>query len=191
MMSPQARFTALMRDHFADLPISIIEIGTASGLWTEHVLRNYPAVEKLYTIDPYYHFPGEKYEGGRPQEWHDYIKSVAIKRLNKFSNVEQILNTSEDALSLFNSETPFFLEFSDCIKVEVDVVYIDGNHNELNVRFDVENYYPLVREGGLFAGHDYNLPQIKWIVDEKFGNGLNVFEGERIWWTVKTDTLSW
>ena len=88
-MSPQARFTELMREHFADLPISIIEIGTASGLWTEYVVRNYPAVEKLYTIDPYRHLPDEKYEGGRPQEWHDHIKSVAIKRLNGFPNVNR------------------------------------------------------------------------------------------------------
>lgn len=168
--SAQARFTELMKEHFKFKPIICIEIGTASGLWTEHILRNYENI-LLYTIDPYKHFPGENYESGKKQDWHDYIRSVADKRLCKYPNLIRIFETSEKALLY--------------LPQEVDVVYIDGNHNEEYIKFDVENYYPLVKKGGLFAGHDYNLPQVKKTVDEKFGDSLNVFKEQRIWWVCK------
>ena len=169
-MSPQAKFTELMKEHFDNKRIICIEIGTASGIWTEYVLRNYPNIT-LYTIDPYKHFLGEHYESGKPQDWHDYIKSVADKRLSKYDNLVRLIKTSEEAL--------------DFLPKNVDVVYIDGNHNDEYVNFDVNEYYPLVRIGGIFAGHDYNLPQIRKIVDRKFSEKLNVFMEQRIWWTIK------
>lgn len=160
-----------MKEHFDNKLITIVEIGTASGLWTEHVLRHYKYINMLYTVDPYRHFPGEHYESGKDQSWHDYIKSVADKRLSRYRNLYRIIDTSEQALTI--------------LPVNVDVVYIDGNHNEKYVKHDVENYYPIVRKGGIFAGHDYNLTQIKNIVDEKFGKQLNVIQEARIWFVFK------
>ena len=176
-MSPQERFTNFMKGYFVKQPISIIEIGTASGLWTEHVLRNYPKVKILYTIDPYKHFSGEGYESGRPQEWHDQIKAVADKRLdNKYDNLVRYICTSEEAFAIF-----------DYYDTRVDVVYIDGNHNEKYVDFDVDRYYRFVKYGGIFAGHDYNLPQVKKAVDDKFGDQVRIFKEQRIWWVIKKD----
>ena len=176
-MSPQARFCQHMREYFEDRSISIIEIGTASGLWTEHVLRNYPNVKILYSIDPYLHFPGEKYEGGRFQDWHDKIFAVSRKRLKGYDNLARYICTSDEAVKSFKADG-----------ITVDVVYIDGNHNEKYITSDVENYYPLVELGGLFAGHDYNLPQVKKVVNDRFGlDRVNVFREERIWW-IKKDT---
>ena len=175
-MSPQDKFTRFLKGYFLNQPISIIEIGTASGLWTEHVLRNYPKIKTLYTIDPYKYFSGERYESGRPQRWHDQIKAVADKRLGKYNNLARIFKTSEEAYGLFRS-----------CGIWVEVVYIDGNHNEEYVEFDVENYYHLVEYGGIFAGHDYNLPQVKKAVDDKFGDQVQEFKEERIWWVIKKD----
>ena len=176
-ITAQAKFTALMHKHFNGQHITVIEIGTASGLWTEYVLRNYKNC-MVYTIDPYKHFPGQSYEAGKPQSWHDKICASADKKFLKhgpengtYNNLVRIFKTSEDAL-------PYLPDM-------VDVVYIDGNHQEEFVRFDIENYYPKVRKGGLFAGHDYNIQHIREIVDERFGDRLNVFNKQRIWWLVK------
>lgn len=38
---------------------------------------------------------------------------------------------------------------------KVDFVYIDGNHKYKYVKKDLENYYPLVKKGGVFGGHDF------------------------------------
>lgn len=40
---------------------------------------------------------------------------------------------------------------------QVDVLMIDGNHNAIPVRNDLENYAPLVRPGGLILMHDITI----------------------------------
>ena len=37
----------------------------------------------------------------------------------------------------------------------VDFVYIDADHSEASVTADLEAWAPLVRPGGILAGHDY------------------------------------
>ena len=44
--------------------------------------------------------------------------------------------------------------------VYADFVFIDGCHDAPVVEQDIRAYLPLVREGGILAGHDYNDP--KW-----------------------------
>jgi predicted O-methyltransferase YrrM len=36
-----------------------------------------------------------------------------------------------------------------------DAVYIDANHSEAASAADIEAWWPLVRQGGVLAGHDY------------------------------------
>lgn len=171
-MSAQARFIELVNSHFGDVPLEGVEIGTASGIWTEAVVRNL-TIRILYTIDPYTYLPGEKFEGGRPQEWHNHIKAVANKRLSIYKNLVLLIMTSEEAYAILKNRKPF------------DFVYIDGNHNKKYIQYDVDNYYNLVREGGIFAGHDYNLSSVREVVDSAFGDRLNIIQEERIWWVSK------
>jgi hypothetical protein len=37
----------------------------------------------------------------------------------------------------------------------LDFIYIDGRHDYAGVKEDVEAWYPKLKEGGLFAGHDF------------------------------------
>jgi predicted O-methyltransferase YrrM len=50
--------------------------------------------------------------------------------------------TSEEASSHFEDES-------------LDFVYIDGDHTYNAVTLDLEKWYPKVKKGGLFYGHDY------------------------------------
>lgn len=44
-------------------------------------------------------------------------------------------------------------------RTELDLLWIDGDHSEEQVRTDVEHFGPLVRAGGIMALHDYySLP---------------------------------
>jgi hypothetical protein len=42
----------------------------------------------------------------------------------------------------------------------LSAVYIDGKHTYNAVLSDLTNMYPLVRSGGLIAGHDWNIPEV-------------------------------
>jgi len=37
----------------------------------------------------------------------------------------------------------------------LDFIYIDGNHTYNSVKEDMELWFPKLKKGGLFAGHDY------------------------------------
>jgi len=50
----------------------------------------------------------------------------------------------------------------------IDMVFIDGNHSYEYVLHDMENWTPLVRKGGIVAGHDYTQnPQSKYFDVQK------------------------
>ena len=42
-------------------------------------------------------------------------------------------------------------------KNQFDCIFIDALHDYHSVKGDLENYYPKLKSGGIFAGHDYNL----------------------------------
>ncbi|GAI22226.1 unnamed protein product, partial [marine sediment metagenome] len=55
----------------------------------------------------------------------------------------------------------------------VDLLFIDGDHRYFQVKKDIENYSPKVKEGGVLLGHDYQFNEegqfVKPAVDEAFG----------------------
>lgn len=184
-MNAQEKFVDLIGRCFADGSGKVpeqsllgIELGTASGIWTEYVLRNLgPKLLHLFTIDPYLHFPGQDYEAGWPQGRHDKIRSAADKKLDR-PEYEEILTriylTSEEALEQHQ------------VPERVHFVYIDANHAEEFVRWDVEHYWKLIVPGGMMAGHDINLPQVRKVVEENFGSDWDREDGKaRVWWVLK------
>lgn len=75
-----------------------------------------------------------------------------------------------------------------------DFVFLDANHYLDHVRADLAAWWPRVRPGGIFCGHDYNglMDQrgkwgVKKAVDEFADRkGLEVHKGRgRIWWIKK------
>lgn len=49
---------------------------------------------------------------------------------------------------------------------QADMVFIDGDHSYAEVSADLEAWYPVVRDGGIFAGHDIHLPDVTIAVAE-------------------------
>ena len=119
------------------------EIGTDEGIYAEYLCKTIPNLE-LHCIDPW---ETEAYENnGQPesfegQDYFDKRMNTTIDRLKDF-NVEIHRKTSEDALKDFPDGS-------------LDFVYIDGNHDFLNVTFDIHHWLKKVRKGGIISGHDY------------------------------------
>jgi len=60
----------------------------------------------------------------------------------------------------------------------VDLVYIDGNHDEESVREDILSWMPKVKKGCWISGHDYNsnYPGLVSVVNEILGKPDHTFE---------------
>lgn len=63
----------------------------------------------------------------------------------------------------------------------VDIVFIDACHHYDCITEDIAAWYPKVKSGGIFAGHDYHfVDSIKRAVDETFGEA-NIESTELCW----------
>jgi predicted O-methyltransferase YrrM len=107
-----------------------VEIGVGGGRNSSYLLKN-SKLELLYGVENW--------------STHSYRKSKkAIKEKLKtlgerFSLIEE---SSLNAVSRFEDES-------------LDFVYIDGDHSYRGSYADMVAWYPKVRAGGFFGGHDY------------------------------------
>jgi len=120
------------------------EIGVFHGEFSEFLLAN-SKVEKLWSIDAWDpHIKGSAFKkwairGGKLEQ----AFKDAVRRLDAFGGRSTIIRKpSADAVGMFKDG-------------ELDFVYIDASHMFSGVAMDLVNWWPKVRMGGLFAGHDY------------------------------------
>ena len=82
-------------------------------------------------------------------------------------------------------------EMAEFVPDGLDFVFIDADHSYENCLADMIAYFPKVREGGLFSGHDYRKPNTFPGVDravaeftKQTGVEFNEAPGN-IWWAIK------
>jgi SAM-dependent methyltransferase len=151
-----------------------IEIGCSFGETAEYLLKNLRGY--LHSIDPY-----ENYV-----DWNSDVldKNVNSRNYNRMRERTKpygdrfILHKqfSDDAVNNFEDNS-------------IDYIFIDGLHTYEQVLKDCKNYYPKIKSGGLFSGHDYFvIKEVKRAVDE-FANivGAEVKTGiNDIWYWFKS-----
>lgn len=128
--------TLFAKVYFGSTPITAVEIGVAKGENALNILTELN-IKKIFLIDPYCSYV----QNGRLVCKEDDLKNVQTKILSNYPQAVLIRKYSHDAVTDINAH--------------LDFVYIDGNHDYPFVKRDLELYFPLVREGGLIAGHDY------------------------------------
>lgn len=129
---------------FAELGFKTgVEIGTDQGEYAEVLCRTIPGLE-LFCVDPWLahaYEPGEQPESKEGQEFFDKRYQQTVNRLRDF-NATIIRKTSMGVVHTFPDNS-------------LDFVYIDGNHDFLNVTQDIHYWFKKVRPGGILSGHDY------------------------------------
>lgn len=112
------------------------EIGVGRGAFSSLLLQANPDLE-LYCVDSWRKYPG--YRSGK----RDHEKEFQIVS-QRFSgpNVHLIRALSSDAAKRFAPDS-------------LDFVYIDANHEDPFVGFDLRIWNERVRSGGILSGHDY------------------------------------
>ena len=130
-----------------------IEIGVDEGLTSRHFLSQLPEL-KLFGVDPYMEYID--WNGNNlDKTGRDNTFETATSRLNKFGKRYMLYRmTSDDAVENFKDGA-------------YDFIFIDGLHEYDQLKKDCANYWPKIRKGGVFAGHDYTtIAGVKKAVDE-------------------------
>lgn len=130
-----------------------IEIGTCRGESTAYFLEKCPNIDLLTTIDPYKGY--QDWNGEITQETVDRFMEVAKKNLKKYGKrVKMLRAESVAAADKFEDES-------------VDFIFVDGDHSYDATLADCKAYYPKLKKGGIFCGHDYQtLEDVKRSIDD-------------------------
>lgn len=146
-----------------------LEIGTERGAYAELILREWRG-SVLHMVDPFITQPMEVYC--------DVVNT---------SPFEEFYKTWQRNMARFGERAVLHRKLSseavgDFANASLTFIHIDGNHSYANVREDLLLYWPKLKPGGLFSGHDYgdvDRPDyqcgVKKAVDEfarKFGLDL-------------------
>jgi hypothetical protein len=140
-----------LADLFRELGFKVgVEIGVERGRFSVVLLDHNPDLI-LYGVDPWTTY--DNYPDYPDQAQLDFFMQATKDRLTKHKVIDRfrlIRKFSTDAVKDFKDGS-------------LDFVYIDGNHDLLNVVRDIVEWEPKVRSGGIVGGHDYhprrNTPQ--------------------------------
>jgi len=161
-------FEALPKDQIG------VEVGVFEGYNALGVCK-YSSPKKLYLVDPY-----------RP-----YTDIVGYTTVLNQEDWDEILERTKFKLKDFPVE--FIRETSlggaKLVPNELDFVYIDGDHRKEAVKMDIDAWYPKVRKGGLFGGHDIVENDVKQVVTEWVYYHPEYIDNLKIkwndWWIIK------
>mgnify|MGYP006286229415 CR=1 FL=1 len=135
-----------------------VEIGVDEAPTSWWLLKNRPDM-KLYGIDPYMAYQDWYPEGYISQQSNDQKYDKMRQRTAQFGDRwKHYRITSDDAVPLFADNS-------------LDFIFIDGLHEYDQVLKDCRNYWPKIKSGGIFSGHDYK-------VIEGVGRAVNTFAQE-------------
>ena len=144
------------------------EIGVQCGNNAISILENMPNLVKLHLIDSYSRSSEER------------IDELTKMLSSRYEKIEWHIKPSSDAVKDFDDD--YF-----------DFVYVDGGHRYQTVKDDLELYWPKIKTGGVFCGHDYSLSgkkfgnvQVDKAVNEfAYNNGLIIHLHHPDWWIFK------
>ena len=126
-------------------PFLSAEIGVFRGEFSEQILRAMPQTD-LVMVDLWKHQKEDVYRDSSNLTNYKFKKAKA---------------ECEKRVSIFNTGKTFVQEdsakaSSRFANSSFDFIYIDGNHSYDGTKADIEAWYPKLRRGGYFAGHDYD-----------------------------------
>ena len=160
------------------------EIGVHVGESFLTLLQTCPNISKLYGVDPYVPYVDYLKEEGQSfdpmvvdEKEIEYIKLVSYHR-QKFSG-------HKDKIVFYEMDSNEAAK-----KVEdksLDFIFIDSYCSFEQAKDDIKVWYPKVKDGGIFAGHDWNMPLVRLAVtkfreNENINSRMSTYDDTWIWY---------
>lgn len=118
----------------------------------------------------------DTWEGSEEHIGYEVLREDGLYKefIHNIEPIKHIINpirmTSLEAAKLYEDES-------------LDFVFLDASHKYKDVKEDMEAWYPKVKQGGIFAGHDYpTWPEVVKAVDEFFNPPGMIFTSNEYCW---------
>jgi predicted O-methyltransferase YrrM len=157
-----------------------VELGVFRGYTFCCLLQSCPSIYTLYGVDSY-------------QPYTDYIieppytiskdKIEEVKQA-ALSNIQSLAPSLQTKAVMLNEDSNIALQrFEDN---SLDFIFVDTYMTEHQASNDLVSWYPKVKEGGLFAGHDWSTPSVKRAVRlfrtaHSITNKMSTFDDTWMW----------
>ncbi len=158
-------------------PVVGVEIGTCLGVTAELFLKELPSLEKLFCVD---HYPAFI-------DWNGTVMSEDRQACMKEHAKQRLSVYGERPLLVYSDSQ----KFADWFRAQsqwssLDFIFVDGDHSFEGVLRDFQLYWDLVRPGGIFAGHDWNIPSVQQAIKQFFPDQTKVHHvANEGWYIVK------
>lgn len=165
---------------------TFVEVGCKEGRTTGHVLKAVPDA-RVIAIDPWCAMPEQKdVKGGETYEEWDFEKIEREFHENVGEHADRcfmVRYESEGAAAIMTGTS-----LSHFMAAPVDIVFIDAAHDYENVKKDIRLWWPLIREGGMLVGHDFNhkWPGVERAVADSFDLMRVGVASDSIWFVLRT-----
>lgn len=128
-----------------------VEIGVFKGDFSKQILKNWEGT--LYMVDVWKALGGE-YIDSSNHSYHSDAYKVAMDNIQGYEDRAIMVRASSKVASeMFEDES-------------LDFIFIDANHAYDFVVEDINLWFPKLKKGGMFSGHDYIL--MDWYNDPNF-----------------------
>ena len=136
-----------------------IEVGTLQGDFAKEILNYAHNVTHLVCVDSW----PSKFAQYRPKFFEGFgIEDKPGITTHSQSDGDLFWYFKTDQHKLFNTDSitaARWYERESATRPIADLVYIDAAHDYLSVYADIEAWWPVVKQGGILAGHDYEQKQ--------------------------------
>lgn len=130
-----------------------VEVGVQTAWYGAQLRKQWDGL--LYIgVDPYVVYPGSDV----PQHDHEGYRAQAIAALDATGRPYELLRVPSVG-GAWQLRQRYGME-------SLDFVYLDGDHEYSAVMADLEAWWPLVKPGGIIAGHDWVLDG--WHADDAY-----------------------
>lgn len=130
----------VLKEKYNDDPIVGLEIGCAAGDTSEWLLRSLPNLQWI-GVDPY-------------TDYVDWNTNYLINQESAYQNfADRIVKKNPDRTKFYRMTSDDAVK--EILDESLDFVFIDGIHTYEQVKKDCISFFPKVKKGGLFSGHDF------------------------------------
>lgn len=173
------RLGAFLQEH--GVRGTMCEVGCAYGGFAEMNLRDWQGCDKYIMVDPWITQPKSVYkERTEGIDYEGYYQSC-LRLSQRDPRVLLKRMYSKDAAEIVPDNS-------------LDIVYLDGNHAKEFISEDLRLWWPKVKSGGIFSGHDFYTALTDGYWNEVDGPVKEFVFGHNLpltltpcssWWTIK------
>lgn len=163
------RFEHFIRKHQVK---NVLEVGSWLGASTRHLATLIPEDGKVYAVD---HWEGS--EEHLQMEVRDWIPTLFQQFLS--NTIHMQLTDKIVPVRMRSLEAAEKLKD---LKLDIDLVYLDGSHDYESVYKDICAWYPYIEGKGIMTGDDFHDENIRRAV-YRFGSekDLTVYHDDNFW----------